>query len=435
MNKKKIFVIYDEFNKQGFIPNGFNMSSTEELRYRFKIHVPNAIKFGPNYLLKELTNVDIIPIHIETFVADKKFFKTNGEIIYPISIHLGSDCYYEFFAAGMNNWINYLNPKVINSIKNDGVVLVLSGVFELFPIKHMNNILDQVKNQLGSLKNIQIWHPWTVPTPLVSMDHAIPEEHQQSIIDVPFWEIKALELEKYNRTNSLNRSKKFISLNRRYTPDRVLTYMFLLDEHLVQEGYVSMPDVNSLETSQSLKDYANTIVLKEFGELSSNIIKNCNLYWDKNPMGDIIDMKPITDLNRTFGSNSYYGFPEKYSLENQFNDSFMSLINEAEFNKKLNFMISEKTFRAIMFEHLFILIGPRHILKSLRAKGYLTFNNVWDESYDDIEDNTQRLFRALEIFKDIIKNTDIASIWKEAQPILEHNRNHLLKRVNDFKNK
>jgi hypothetical protein len=55
--------------------------------------------------------------------------------------------------------------------------------------------------------------------------------------------------------------------------------------------------------------------------------------------------------------------------------------------------LTEKTFKPIKHGQLFFVAGPVGSLQALRDLGYCTFDSVLDNSYDRVENNTQRWTR------------------------------------------
>jgi hypothetical protein len=55
--------------------------------------------------------------------------------------------------------------------------------------------------------------------------------------------------------------------------------------------------------------------------------------------------------------------------------------------------LTEKTFKPIKHGQLFFVAGAAGSLQALRDLGYRTFDTVMDNSYDRIENNTQRWLR------------------------------------------
>lgn len=62
--------------------------------------------------------------------------------------------------------------------------------------------------------------------------------------------------------------------------------------------------------------------------------------------------------------------------------------------------LTEKIFKPIVMQQPFLLIAPRHSLRYLRSYGFETFDSVWDESYDDLEDD-QRIGAVADLVQQI----------------------------------
>ena len=75
----------------------------------------------------------------------------------------------------------------------------------------------------------------------------------------------------------------------------------------------------------------------------------------------------------------------------------------------------------------FILVGCAHNLKYLRGYGFKTFSDFWDESYDTIVNNGNRLEAVTcEIVRFLSRpHKDIQDDYAKVQDIIVHNRNLL----------
>ena len=58
--------------------------------------------------------------------------------------------------------------------------------------------------------------------------------------------------------------------------------------------------------------------------------------------------------------------------------------------------ICEKTLRPINCKRMFIVLGPAGVLKLLHSKGFETFGDIIDESYDAIEDAEERFLAVVQ---------------------------------------
>jgi hypothetical protein len=79
--------------------------------------------------------------------------------------------------------------------------------------------------------------------------------------------------------------------------------------------------------------------------------------------------------------------------------------------------------------HPFVIVGHPHSIKWLKKTGFKTFDKWWDESYDDIENPTERMQKVCELLLDLKKYDQMQweKIYADMQTVLEHNYNKLIK--------
>ena len=106
-----------------------------------------------------------------------------------------------------------------------------------------------------------------------------------------------------------------------------------------------------------------------------------------------------------------------------YDQTFCSVITETSLDAdKPNF--SGKTFRAICHGHPFVMVGSQHSLKFLRDFGFDTYDDIFDNSYDDVADPWDRLCAVFKTI-DLINKRDINeldNIKKELHPRRLKNR-------------
>lgn len=118
--------------------------------------------------------------------------------------------------------------------------------------------------------------------------------------------------------------------------------------------------------------------------------------------------------------------------EETINKSFVWVVTETLFGDKSNSIknpfITEKTYKPIMFFMPFVMIGNYRMLNDLKKKGYKTFNNWWDESYDEEPNPIKRLkkvFDTLHYIATFTPNQMITTLH-EMKDVLVHNHTVLL---------
>jgi hypothetical protein len=88
--------------------------------------------------------------------------------------------------------------------------------------------------------------------------------------------------------------------------------------------------------------------------------------------------------------------------------------------------ITEKTFKAIAMGMPFVLVAPAGSLGYLKEYGFQTFDDIWDESYDQETDDLKRLEKVVELLKkvDQASSAEKQQIWQRASEVAAYNWNH-----------
>lgn len=81
-------------------------------------------------------------------------------------------------------------------------------------------------------------------------------------------------------------------------------------------------------------------------------------------------------------SDEKSGSWQRFFNRQWYDDTYFSLVAETTVTSGEIF-ITEKTFKPIAYQHPFLILGQPKILDYLRSQGFETYNNIFDESYDD----------------------------------------------------
>jgi len=98
------------------------------------------------------------------------------------------------------------------------------------------------------------------------------------------------------------------------------------------------------------------------------------------------------------------------------------------------FFPTEKTIRPMVGNRPFIIYGPQNYLGNLQQRGFQTFGNLWDESYDQLE-GTARWQAISTLVESLISlpSNHWAEIINQCVKITQHNRQIVRKMIRDFK--
>jgi hypothetical protein len=84
-------------------------------------------------------------------------------------------------------------------------------------------------------------------------------------------------------------------------------------------------------------------------------------------------------------------------VQAHYDSTAVSIVLETHFDAdgSRGSFLTEKTFKCLKHGHPFVLFAPAGSLTTLRSMGYRTFDTVIDNTYDHIEDNTDRYLAVL----------------------------------------
>jgi hypothetical protein len=119
----------------------------------------------------------------------------------------------------------------------------------------------------------------------------------------------------------------------------------------------------------------------------------------------LLNQNLYTYLHRDIALPEYHlksaiGWDRSVNIE-WYNDTAFSIAVETAVNPGLKkIFVTEKTYKPIQLGHPFMTIGCQGTLDFLRHNGFETFDNWFDESYDQIENVQSRINRVMEIAKE-----------------------------------
>ena len=216
-----------------------------------------------------------------------------------------------------------------------------------------------------------------------------------------------------------NREKKCLILNRRLRPHRLILLSLLQSDKLLDDTLSSF-DMDLLYT----KDAGLDLVMGG-GYDGNPYIEDQQI---KNKMST--GFRGLTKIKKRTVDyddiNSVWGFA--FENKEPYEQTYFSVIPETLFYEAGNY-ISEKTLKPIAHLHPFVMLGRPHLIKKLKQLGFKTFSEFWDESYDDIENNSERILKIYEVVKSLVEkpNEEWDIMMQKLYPILEFNRLHLMK--------
>lgn len=231
-------------------------------------------------------------------------------------------------------------------------------------------------------------------------------------------------------------SRKFICLNWRYTPHRQIISSYLANFDSMYLTWFFRSDLWYF-SNEPWYDIGNWAKVYPF--VWERMISGSKALNEKSPYSLDLEIKDYTLIKDKYFKDFFPIFDiYKYKVEvygdikdrlkKYYNDIFCDIVTETRFAQPTaNF--SEKTLRPIYHLKPFILAAPPYTLQYLKEFGYKTFSDYWDESYDTEENHEYRLIKILQLLEMINSKSigELREMYYTMKPILEHNKNILLK--------
>lgn len=281
-------------------------------------------------------------------------------------------------------------PTIESQIKNDNTLVILFGAFENL---HEYNHWIQPINELKAKQN----NPLVVFNGRLTSDNRITVQpnfkyHRISIFDhvsnVNSFE-KIVDLKELQ---TVEKKHKFYWASSKDLYPRRFLLASLFENNLIQDNLVNYKCVISNIPS----DYLQHRMTKDYVDL---IKEKCDTIADKIPLPGLDDTIEFNLTDDKFYNNCYLGI---------ITDTFY-----ADHGGPTGIFFSEKIFQAINHHQMFFYLGPPNSLKYLKSIGYHVFDDVFDLSYDNVENHGQRLIEATKSLTDFLKHplSDIQKIY------------------------
>jgi hypothetical protein len=131
---------------------------------------------------------------------------------------------------------------------------------------------------------------------------------------------------------------------------------------------------------------------------------------------------PIPEDQGSFIKNHLFDneWGDIYIKPEQYIDTYFSLVTETVFDYPYSFR-TEKIWKPIAMGHPWIVAANCGYYRDMRNLGFKTFDHVIDESFDQIENNTDRLKRIVTVVEDLCRQ-DLGKFLIECQEICKYNQ-------------
>tara|TARA_E500000318_G_scaffold111298_1_gene129364 strand:- start:710 stop:1972 length:1263 start_codon:yes stop_codon:yes gene_type:complete len=214
------------------------------------------------------------------------------------------------------------------------------------------------------------------------------------------------------------KDKQFLFRNGKARPHRVFLASYLKLKGILEKTHFSWLDFDDMSSLYSEEVLYKNLMLS---------FTNRNLDFDKlfNSYQKILNNSPyILDVKPEQSSPT--NAQSKFNLDFTFS-SYFSLVTESLFNENLEDVqfITEKVYQCFSFYHPFLLAACPGTYEYLHKNGFETYPEIFDESFDSIEDSKLRMDKILDNIENFI-NKDYSDILSSDFMVDKHLHNKKL---------
>lgn len=197
------------------------------------------------------------------------------------------------------------------------------------------------------------------------------------------------------------KTKKFLSFNRRPSAHRIALLEKLIEHNLLDEAFYSFSQFMPNNIPNIKETYPNIAKYNKDFPLMLNEIPG------------------VTEYTR-LGLDDI-----KYFEQSNFSVVTETLNDQVGVTGLVPVYLSEKIFKCIIMQHPFIVVSTPGYLKVLRSRGYKTFHPYINEEYDNVSDSEQRLELIIDEVKRLCSMDAEEQVkWdNKVQPIVAFNKN------------
>lgn len=229
------------------------------------------------------------------------------------------------------------------------------------------------------------------------------------VLYLPWWLLEFAE-------DNLSMSRLCFFLNKQYNFDYPKDYIFC--STIGSKRELRTKFVEQLSEKITYENY----ILKYYGidkkcasdHLDHDYIKNDQAvnHWITNA-----DLKfnPYDDLDEEYG----YGISSSLPID-MYNTSYFNIIVETDLDYQHSFFVTEKTAKVLLCGMPFVIFSTPFFLKNLQNMGFRTYNTLWDEEYDTIENTVDRINKIVELVQ-TLEHFDWQANKFKLQEIFRHN--------------
>jgi hypothetical protein len=222
-------------------------------------------------------------------------------------------------------------------------------------------------------------------------------------------------------------TKKFICLAWRYHVSRHMIMSYLAEKDIIKDSNVSFFfNIPNEKLKKNMWTSWREFSFK-FPTFFDEVMSGNEKLMTMVPLSiEVSNPKSVNNQSANLSDDPSKNIITSHCPASSYRESCISIVLESRVTQPWP-NISEKTLNSIIQRKPFIIVGAHGVLKMMRDMGFKTFNDYWDESYDEEIYNDSRIVKICNLVNDLSMMTidEMRDMYANMSPILEHNFNQV----------
>jgi len=338
----------------------------------------------------------------KNLITEDQIIDDGSKYYFPIEVEWGG-CHIlsnpKIFTLNGNTYTYFfkdtLTPKILNLLRSGQVTLLITNLVDASVEKKKITDFEKIINSLGIPSHNVVFAQGNNlnfayednPSCKIKLVSGILSLYQavEMFAKYPFFGQELNYVNDIVRTTDLNkdqiRNKKFLCFNRSMNrPHRLAMAYLALKHKLLDNSTFSFVTNLANDRHQIISDLRQLYPKEDCRAIADQIMKLVPYELDTQHL--TLEQKQCF---QTVGM----------SKKEWYQDSYIHIVSESQFDDELDPFFSEKTWRPIMNLQPFLFVGNCNSLAKLKKLGFKTFHPYIDESYD-LEQDPQNRFLMIE---------------------------------------
>lgn len=366
----------------------------------------------------------------------------------------------EFFKARKDYFYSFLSEY--NIIEKENEIAELDQFYliigfddsfrQLFSLPNRKDFTDFISNNITKIKKVIFWEmdtDWTNYTILeyrnnfknfneyflklklsykifstvlkFKYDNDVGYFAAQNAMTIEKLDGELLKNDYFEANYSNPKTKYFYSAVNSINTDRLHYYKFIDDNNLWDKNNLAF--FSTYKNNEIGEGFNYSTIVYDYNRGKGGLIE----------IDDSFIFKPKPFADEEFKTMEY----SLLTNLNRYSDSLFEMVFETMYESCEGNIIqtSEKILKPFIQKKPFLTFSYTGIISELKELGFKTFDFIFSEEYDKLDDHTNRLYYVLDEYKTICNRDieELTDIVKENYDILDHNYVNMKRLLNKFK--